>query len=337
MIMEEEKLLRVPYAPVEFPSIRIGAAVKNKIEKNLCFVVGGGIGDRICAEPTLRYALENYKDVEISLACDTPELFSHLTFKDVFNFKDKFSIMGRHLMLYTYPSFSLPNEFLNPNSMNGVDFASMSSIRTQLPLEYRAIQNAPQKPANFDKLFERKEWALVHPGKGWPTKTFPADFWEKLIDRTLNYLPVAIVGNNTVDVDFVRIKNRRNQLIDLRQKTSLEDLAWLCKNANIVYTNDSSPLHLAAAGSAYVCFIPTCKRVDLLYHYRFVKNNFNLGMNMLGLQINDMWKYFIDIPNSLEVKRIHELPEGKTIDFFLPDPVAIVDFGLEPLVRVSKF
>lgn len=323
-------LADLPYLPNEFVALRIQAAIENGSNKNLCFSVGGGIGDRLCAEPTLRFALENFKDVSISIICETPELFSHLKFHEVFDLKKTYPVVGRHLYLTTYPKSPLYNTFVNANMVDLVDHASISALRCQLPTIYKIIQNDPQiedrvRLAKLADIILDERTVLVHPGKSWPSRTFPVSFWNSVICELVDggFKP-TIIGNNLVGGDEATEALRLNHpsITDLRSQTSLTELAWLCKHAKAIVTNDSSPLHLAATGEGKIAYIATCRRGDLLRHERVGGK----GWRMKDFAAQPMWMYYNMIPNNADEQRISEVPPGFKIEDFLPEPADIVDW-----------
>lgn len=75
---DKQNIIRLPFALSEIPGIKTSQAVERGVEKNLIFKTWGGLGDQICAEPTLRFALKTFKGCDISLASEHPELFAHL-------------------------------------------------------------------------------------------------------------------------------------------------------------------------------------------------------------------------------------------------------------------
>src|ERR1035437_3929426 len=80
------------------PGFRTNEAIQNKVERNLLFKTWGGLGDQICAEPTIRYAFKEFKDCTISLATEHPGLFDHLPFKKTFDLKDSQPIWEKYFV-----------------------------------------------------------------------------------------------------------------------------------------------------------------------------------------------------------------------------------------------
>lgn len=310
--------------PSELPYIRVVNAIANKVNGKLLFVVSGGLGDRVCAEPTLRYAtdLAPKWGYTVSLACDTPELFRHLKFEKVIDMKGELPTTFQYMVFYTYPPTGLPLQFMNPNFMHCVDAASMMALRQQLPPESRQIFLFPQEPKDGNLMREilGPKTVVIHPGKTWATRTFPAQFWNAVIHsvRTAWLTPV-LVGNSTVDVN-------PEGCLDLRGKTSLMDFAWICKNASRVVTNDSSPLHLAASGSAKIAFIASSRRPDLLLHTRQRK----VGWRMKDFSVRPLWEEFDSFPNTIEQRSLAEMPVSTWNELDLPSPVRILNWLENP-------
>lgn len=326
MTKSKTPVVNLPYSPHEFPSIKIGTAIQNQSSKEICFVVGGGIGDRVCAEPTLRFAIQHFKDCNISLICETPELFSHLSFKEVFDMKRTFPIIGRHLYLNTYPKSRLLNEFLNANLTHCVDYPSMASIRIQLPEKHKfVLMDAPSPGLDIVRL-KGPHYIIVHPGKSWPSRTFPSAWWDSVIYtiKKRGYQAV-IVGSDTVQLAEHSLKDS----IDLRGKTTLMEFAWILQHCEAVITNDSSPVHLAAPGRAKIAFVSSCRRGDLLLHWRkspYAHESGGLGWRMKDFAKTSVWDKYPLAPNILDEVHIDKLPAGVSIQDILPQPEEILDW-----------
>jgi ADP-heptose:LPS heptosyltransferase len=116
------------------------------------------------------------------------------------------------------------NEFVNANLTHCIDYASLSAIRMMLPPMYKAIELNPVCPNSlrtdlFTIVANRDHYVLIHPGKTWPSRTLPAEWWERVIVeiKSRGKTPV-VIGNNTVELDlFIKAH-------DLRGKTTLEEL-----------------------------------------------------------------------------------------------------------------
>lgn len=326
---------------VMIPSFRTFIAIENKVEKNLLFKTWGGLGDQVCAEPTLRYALKSFPNCDISLASELPSLFSHLNFKSVFNLKELQPIWDNYFIFDTIvPPNHLTWEFMSHCIVNCVDFPSLCSLRSQLPVEDREIFLRPTLPKKEIKdLFDEKT-IVVHAGKHWVSKTFPKDWWDKTINHLCDIgLRVILIGKDTddnrttVDVDASRC-------FDLRNKTTLNDLTWICQHATILITNDSSPLHLAASrnpyvensGQAWIGYIATCKHPDYITHFRRPKGNKKVLWQWReeNLGLGGMWDLLDNCPNKSEEITVDKIDE-ETLRTWLPQPEFVMAWALDKL------
>lgn len=269
----------------------------------------------ICAEPTLRFAIHHFKS-DVSLACERPELFSHLKFKEIFDFKNDFLITGRHFNLNCYPkNAELLNQFINPNLVHCVDWPSLATLRMQLPIKYRRVQLHPKAFPEPPKKAIGSNRVLLHVGKGWPSKTFPQEWWIAAMKDCLErgFVPV-LIGQNCIEFSGLD-----DGVVDLRDKLSFNQFLWLCKNSHRMITNDSAPLHIAAAGDGKIAFVSTAKRGDLITHYR--EGGYGWRMKDFG---NRLWDEFPLSPSHGEPIFINEIPNNRRLS--LPDPMDLVEW-----------
>lgn len=255
------------------PLFRTEIAIQNGVERNLLFRVWGGIGDMACTEPTLRYALKMFKECKISLATECPELFTHLKFEQVFDLRKEKPDYTKYLV---FDTITPPDDsnlvwlFFSHMLTNCVDFPSMCSLRLQLPTADKEIQLGSKEPKSIpeDDYFYIKNGVAVHAGRHWQSKTFPKNFWDKVLVglKSRGITPVLIGAETddnrgTVDVDSTGC-------IDLRGRLEISESVWVLQQVAVLLTNDSAPLHLAASGDAYIGYIATCKHPDLITHWR---------------------------------------------------------------------
>lgn len=280
-------MLELPYKAHEFPSFRIQDAIRRGAEDKWCFYCWGGLGDRVCAEPTIRWAHENLRYKDFAIATDNPELFDHIDCKKFKIGKDGNCPIGNDWTFrdwYTtwtiQPPTTLQWEFFSHCMTQAVDYVSLSCLRMQLPMKAREIrlpnflQPNEEDPdrrfswVDFD-LSQKPKVVVIHPGKHWPSKTFPASWWRDVcVEIARRGLTPMIIGK-TVDqnvgtVDFIVPETA----IDLRDRMSLRGLVHLLKNAPCLISNDSSPIHIASAGDAFVGVLATCKHPDFIGHWR---------------------------------------------------------------------
>lgn len=329
--------------PINFiPLFRSTIAIQNGVEKNLLFKTWGGLGDQICAEPTLRYALKHFRGCNISLASEKPELFKHLPFDNVIDINEATPNWDKY---FVFETITPPNDtnlvwqFFSHMLTNCVDFPSLCALRSQLPIEEREILLSPTKP--FDPQIKNYAgYTLVHAGRHWPSKTFPKDWWDNVLSELVaSGLTPVLIGANTDD-NRGTVDVETTGCVDLRNKTSVNDIVWLCQRAKVLLTNDSSPLHMSASrdpndpltGRTHIGYIATCKHPDFITHWRrppadlFDKQKLEFANVSLrwqwreeNLGLGGMWDIINHCPNNKEEITVDQVDES-ILREWLPDP-----------------
>ncbi len=95
-----------------------------------------------------------------------------------------------------------------------------------------------------DRLF-----VVVQPGANWELKRWPTENFSKLLDYFSNeQIPVIVTGSKTDESLITQVVRRdRRGVWSFYGKNGLEELAALFKQAALVVTNDTGPMHLASA------------------------------------------------------------------------------------------
>lgn len=319
---------RVSIPFMQHPLFRTEFAIQRGVERNLLFRTWGGLGDQICAEPTLRYALKMFRDVDISLASEQPELFRHLKFKKVFDLREEVPNYDR---FFVFDTITPPDDsnlvwcFMSHMLTNCVDFPSLCALRLQLPVADREIKLEPELPKNCSEIYELLHKAVViHPGKHWQSKTFPEWFWNDVITHILKHGIKPIIIGHDMDDNRGTVNVNTTGCLDLRNKMSVNDTCWMLKHARVLLTNDSSPLHMAAAGKAWVGCVATVKHPDMIGHWRngqwmWQEKFFNKG---------GIWDLVDFCPNKKE-KLEAEYVEPEVLESWLPNPKDFAMWGVE--------
>lgn len=318
---------------VMIPSFRTSIAIERHVEKNLIIKTWGGLGDQICAEPTLRFALKTFKDCDVSLASECPELFSHLNFKKVFDLREVEPNWKKYYAFNTiWPNDHLQWEFMSHMIVNCVDYVSLCAFRCQLAVAEREIQLKPDVSTqnNLATLsaiegIDLNRAVVIHAGRHWQSKTFPKIWWDKVLAHLIEEgaQPVLIGANTddnrgTVDVDI-------RDCIDLRNKTTVMETVSLLQKAKVLLTNDSSPLHMAASGSAWIGFIATCKHPDMISHWRHGQWAWRMQNHSLG----GIWDIVDYCPNKSQ--EISAENVGDHLNEWLPAPEIFARWAVDKL------
>ncbi|MDR1124007.1 MAG: lipopolysaccharide heptosyltransferase II [Elusimicrobiota bacterium] len=117
-----------------------------------------------------------------------------------------------------------------------------------------------------DAGLEGKTLAGVHPGSVWPTKCWPYENYAKLItrlERELGVISVIVGGSKDIDLGEQVSRLSDAHPVNLAGKTTLSELMALMKHFKLFVTNDSGPMHIAAAFGVPVLAIfgPTTKEL----------------------------------------------------------------------------
>ena len=277
------------------PSMRIHVAIaKGKQKKWLMYVVGG-LGDAICAEPSIRYGFDNFgKDVEISIATWFPEIYSHLPAKEIISFHEFSKPMeyffDEYLVFKTlWSGDHLHSEFIPHFFTQVIDYHTLTMWRQQLAPHQKKIVLKPTAILDPEIYYGHLENSVIlHPGRTWQSRTIPSYWWDELIQELLHLkLRPVIIGATTKDPKLGTVELNTEGCLDLRNKLSIMESVDLLQKARVLITNDSSPLHMAATGNAWIGMLSTVKRPDLLFHWRGPDNE--LGWRMENLTTGGMW------------------------------------------------
>lgn len=115
----------------------------------------------------------------------------------------------------------------------------ISDIKFPFPLSF----NSQLLTLNF-QLPER--YAVIAPGARWETKRwFPERFGQ--LSSMMQVKSIIVGGESDADIAGIVVRNSAGNAISVAGKTTLKELIEIIRNARFVVTNDSGPMHIAAA------------------------------------------------------------------------------------------
>ncbi len=315
------------------PSFRFIRAKEMGVEKKLMIRTHGGLGDVICAEPAIRWAVQQFKKNGTEITLDTyfPELFSHLEFKDLNDTKKKFLKYDDYLVFDSLHTETVIHwEFLAAMYIQVVDHHSLVMWRSQLPIADKSIRLEPTG-ADYtvaNQHIRPETDVIIHAGRTWQSRTVPTWFWNKIIDsvKRRGYRPVligkesrALVGNLPVETEGC---------LDLRDKLSVMETVAVLHRGKVVLTNDSSPIHMAASGDAWVGFISTVKFPEFITHWRRTpEGKTEFGWRMENFSKGGMWELTDRCPNGGEAVKMH-MVDQKLVDGWMPNPEEYTEWAI---------
>lgn len=315
---------------MQVPSFRMLLAVDRGVSRNLLFNIQGGLGDVICTEPVIRWALSTFKNCQISIGTYHPEVFSHLKVKEILDMKSKLPDYEKYFVLDSlHNPGGLHCEHVVQGFTQFVDYTSIAMFRCQIPVSNRNITLCPtvleyKRVGAFTKP-ERD--IIIHAGRTWQSRTLPKSFWDKVISHIVleGFRPVLIgkesygmVGNVNVDA---------TECLDLRDKLTTMETVALLHIARVLLTNDSSPIHMAASGDAHIGFVSTVRMPDLILHFR--KNGGNeFGWRMKNFSLGGLWETIDMVPNNKGDIRFDNVDEW-LLKSWLPDPGEFAQWAIQ--------
>jgi ADP-heptose:LPS heptosyltransferase len=166
-----------------------------------------------------------------------------------------------------------------------------------------------------------KSLILVHPGKGWDSKTFPKSWWQNVINGLIeNGYNVGIIGKSNSDDEgqgYVNINS--DKTYDYRDILSIKQLIALISQAPVLISNDSSPIHIAGAFDNWIVLIPTCKHPDYILPTRKRSKYYKSVALYKKLTIDS----YDSSPTALTYHgQINEVKEN--MEDYLPDPKFVI-------------
>lgn len=299
------------------------------IPKKAILAVGARLGDIVSAEPIIRHMiLKEYPDYEITIVSTEPRVFGHLaekaklaTFAQAYREEDEVYITKNCMLPQEAPIW----QFMTANNMHTIDWMSINCLKHTLPDDEKEIRLAISlsgyaEVLNILGISPIEKLIVVHPGRGWPSKTFPAEYWleicQKLKDTGCN---VAIIGRDVEKehgyVDFEAPEG----VVDMRDLLSLDGLIALLSKAHILISNDSAPIHIAGAFDNHIILLPTCKHPDHVLPWR----NGTKKYKTKALFKKPMWDEPCKNPLSLYGYNLSSVPGN--INDFIADPQIILD------------
>lgn len=307
-------------------------------KRNIVIRLSAGLGDQIESEPVARFIRKIYPNDNIYLTTHHPRIFKHLEKEGikVFDYNNWKGVNDACIIMENNPESTANG--LTQVLFHPTDYSSISMIRRTLPNIDKQIQIAvyPEDVESVLHLLneksEDKEIIIVHPGKWWPSKTFPISWWQKVIDMLSEKLTVVLIGKTLSENQGFLDVDCPIDGFDFRDFTSLGENIALISLSRVTLSNDSSPIHIAGAFDNWIVTIPTAKHQDHIFPFRKGTQSYKtIALNNKLLQ------------DDLEVRHtefyfdtIDALPSNKIIDDYLPTPEEVVNEIFNIYKKIDK-
>jgi hypothetical protein len=240
--------------------------------RHLLLSVNGGLGDQVCAEPAVRYLVEHvYPHDDVHVLTHWPRLFEHL---DVPVHRHGEFVPAADTPYRVMPTLPGPEtqqwSVVSNLLCHTVDFCSMALLRRTLTGEdrrQRLVVHAEEAARVRALCPYIADAVLVHAGRHWPSKTFPTAWWQAVVDRLAEDVPVVLIGQNDETRGTVPVVSGPG-VLDLRDRLSLGELIAAISLSPVLLSNDSAPIHIAGAWDNRIVLIPSCKHPEHVLPWR---------------------------------------------------------------------
>ena len=244
-----------------------------------------GLGDTICATPTIRKVSEAY-DAPISVYSKHPEVFKNLSYvesslhyddihenqelKDSYDYYYQTEIALTH---FNDQDVKFKHSHMDIRQIHanfiGFTLLKKDSHCDFIADRYKPIDNLPEK------------YIVIHATESWPSKDWGFENWNSLCN-TLDY-PIVMVGKESSEVGSFNVQKPTYDLrpkmgLDLRNKTNVHQLWHVLDKAQLVITNDSSVMHLSGTTDTEILVLGSSQRPEIRFPYRNGSQEYKIRM-----------------------------------------------------------
>lgn len=264
----------------DFPHMLYSPRMQPNTGIPIILSVDGGIGDHVSAEPSVRYAVEKvfHGRTDVVLTSHYPRVFAHLNVPSFLHGEAPIQGIDEMPKLFSFPRTGAISEAACFLTCHMADFHALSMLKRMLPIAdktYRLALRADEIASLEAKLggVDAHSLVLVHAGKSWRTKTFPAPWWNEVVRTLLERgHRVALIGKSVPslagDATGIVPVGAPEGVIDLRDQLSLGELFALVSRAPILVSNDTSLIQIAGAFDNWIVLMATIKHPDFVLPYR---------------------------------------------------------------------
>ena len=318
------------------PSFRRLLAEQRRNSHKILIHPCGGLGDEICAEPAIRWAIKEFKDkCDIYLLTRHKELYQHLEFKKVFDENKHTPDLDNFYVFQSYADSShLKFEFVNHMNTQCVDYASLIMFALQIPDPRDKCILLKPSASDYQRVSIRPlNDVVIHAGKTWQSRTIPPDFWADVILglKKEGITPILIGSESSDGKGYLDIS--AEGCLDYRGKLSVMETVALLHDSRVFLTNDSAPLHMAASSPwSWIGFIATAKHPDYISHWRKLPNlnRVEWAWRMQNFSKGGMWETMNTCPNNKNDIMLDKV-DPELLRSWLPEPSEMVSWAKEKL------
>jgi len=243
-----------------------------------------GLGDLICATPTIKILAKSYEQ-PITILSKMPELFKnnphvHKSFKyssvdiDYFN--------SNYLIHNSFYNVGRKNEKGIEYKHNRIDIRQFHAIHLGFMLNDDEMDCFYEPTEICKHPIPQEKYIVIHPTQNWASRTWSEENWIDLIQKLteIGFIVVAI-GKNSSETGFFNVNKpvfnlEHTNIVNLMNQTSISDCWHLIENSHAVITMDSGILHLAGTTKAKIVLLGSSINPTFRIPYRNGKKGYNL-------------------------------------------------------------
>lgn len=245
-----------------------------KFFKRIMIDMPGALGDCVAMEPLVRYLIcELEPTARVTVRTSFPDVFEHIR---IVRTEGSFRCVPEDWDRgQAYCHINLAHRFdrASFNLMHPLDYGGLCAFGGHVPAEHRSIRLTSKHSMNMVSGH-----ILIHAGASWPSKTFPSDFWQSVIDKLIDDgHKIALIGKTYSDGVRGTVPIDGSRCLDLRNRLSLSELIAAIRDSKMLISNDSSPVHISGAFLNPTIMITSAKQPEFIWPKRESILNINLG------------------------------------------------------------
>lgn len=245
-----------------------------------------GLGDLICATPTIKKISESYEQ-KILVISKMPELFkNHPNVEKSLKSSsvDKEYINQNYIVHNSFYNVGKKNERGIEYKHNMMDIRQFHAINLGFMLGKNELEcfYEPSAPCSIE--IPEQPYILIHPVSNWETRTWSAKNWMELTSKLNDIgLNVVSIGKDSSETGFFNVQKpvfnfEIEKGRNLMNITSISDCWYLMQKAKFFVTMDSGLLHLAGTTD-----------VSIIHLGSSIKPEFRAPYRMGGTQFYKYW------------------------------------------------
>jgi hypothetical protein len=260
-----------------------------------------GLGDLICATPTIKKIHDSYGH-KVLVISKMPELFKNNPYVEK-------SLKSSSVdMPYINENYLVHNSFYNVGKKNerGIEYKhNMMDIRQFHAIHLGFMLGKDEMECFYEPITPLtievpEKYVLIHPVSTWESRTWRAENWMQLT-QSLNDLGfnVISIGKDSSETGFFNVQKpvfnfEIEKGMNLMNKTSISDCWHLINKAHCFVTMDSGLLHLAGTTDTHIIHLGSSIKPEFRIPYRKGRQGvykYDYVRGMCGLECASDMKY----------------------------------------------